>query len=397
MRIGINATSLNDRPSGAKQRFLGLYGALFRAHPDNEYLIYEPADCRVGAWFADLPNVRGIATPLPSTARWQRLLRGFGFWRRRLANDRLDLFEALHLPLIRAPDCPTLLTVHDARPVLPDVPLVRRTLYRHVLRRALRDADHVITVSDTMRGELIGIEPSARIATIYNGIDPRPAAASPAGPTELPAHFVLAVGHFEVRKNYAALLTAMTLLPAGHSELCLVIIGRDGGTLAETAALIDRLGLRSRVQLLTDVEDAALATLYRAAQMLVFPSTYEGFGIPVLEAMAAGCPLALSDLPVFRELTNDQADYFDPRDPSTIAATIDGLLGSTSRRDAQRDFGRRRIADFAFATLAEQLDGIHRRLTLLAQALGSEANLSSAPRTGRLPRLTPHRRVQRKG
>ena len=60
-RIGINATSLNDRPSGARQRFVGLYGALFRTNPDIDYIIYEPSDCRVAGWFADLPNVRGFA------------------------------------------------------------------------------------------------------------------------------------------------------------------------------------------------------------------------------------------------------------------------------------------------------------------------------------------------
>lgn len=398
MRIGINATSLNDRPSGAKQRFIGLYGALFRANPDNEYVIYEPRDCRVARWFADCLNVRGVATPLPSNGRWRRFVGGLSYWRHQLPHDRLDLFEALHLPLIRAPDCPTLLTVHDARPVLPEVPLIRRTLYRQVLSRALRNADQVITVSNVMQAELLGIEPSARITTIYNGIDARRVAAQPvsrSGHTpHVPAHYLLTVGHFEARKNYPALLAAMALLRATHPELGLAIVGKDGGTLAEAAALVDQLGLESSVRLLTEVDDAALARLYDDARMLVFPSTYEGFGIPLLEAMAAACPLALSDLPVFRELSEGQASYFDPHDPAAIAATISALLAAPARQDKQRAYGRRRIKDFAFATLAEQLNGLHRRLTTASRDEEPRSVSFTAPDTADLSLLTPDRSAE---
>ena len=361
MRIGINATSFPDRPSGARQRLVGLYGALFRARPDNDYLIYEPRDCRVASWFDGLANVRGIVTPMAADDRRQRLLAGVGYWRRRLADDRLDLFEALHLPLIRAPHCPTLLTVHDARPVSRDVHSARRLLNRAVLKWSLRNADLVVTVSDTMRHELQRIEPAATIATLFNGIDPAPfeqASAASAMPG-LPADFLLAVGHFEPRKNYQHLLEAMALLGRSHPDMGLVIVGKDGGSLDVTREAIDRLGLGERVTLLNAVDDAQLAQLYRTARMLVFSSTYEGFGIPILEAMAAGCPLCLSDIPVFRELTEDQGVYFNPLDPAAMAEVIAGLLGRTRRQATLVAYGRRRIADFSFTHLARQLNELH--------------------------------------
>ena len=369
-RIGINATPLNHRASGARQRFEGLYGALFRLRPDQEFLIYEPSDCRISDWFADFPNVRGIRTPLPSGSRWKRWATGLSYWRGQLAGDRLDLFEALHLPLIRAPACPTILTVHDARPVLAGVPLLQRTLYRRVLRQALRDADAVVTVSDAMKRELAAIEPRAKLTTIYNGIDSS-AFRSPAhrATSKDRANFILAVGHFEPRKNYRALVAAMTHLRTTGPDLHLQIVGHDGGLLEETRAQVEALGLGDRVTLRTDVDDAALHHLYRSARALVFPSLYEGFGIPLLEAMAAGLPMAVSDLAVFRELTEDQAAYFPPHDPAAIARVIGDLLGSPERQQAMIAYGFGRVGDFSFDVVARQLDALHRQVRL-AKPLG---------------------------
>ena len=364
-RIGINATSLNDRPSGARHRFVGLYGALFRANPNHDYWIYEPRDCRVASWFGGLANVRGIATPLLSHSRWQRALAGLFFWPPRLAEDRLDLFEALHLPLVRAPECPTLLTIHDARPVLPEVPAARRLLYRHVLRSALRRADQVITVSNAMRAELLAIEPSARIVTIYNGLDPAPyrrVMTSTIHPFGQPRDYLLAVGHFEPRKNYARLIAAFAMQREAYPSLGLVIVGKDGGTFENAVSLVERSKLGAHVRLLHDVDDEGLVGLYCGAKMVVFPSTSEGFGIPLLEAMAAGCPLAVSGLPVFRELTQDRGRYFDPFDPASISSAVGGLLESPDSQRQLADYGARRVKDFGFDKLASQLEAVHDRL-----------------------------------
>lgn len=363
MKVGINATSLNNRASGARQRFVGLYGELFRANPDVQYLIYEPQDSRVASWFAGLNNVRGVVTPLPSDARWGRFARGLGYWRAQLKRDRLSLFEMLHLPLVRAPECPTILTVHDARPILRDVPAPVRALNRRILGRAVNEADHVVTVSNAMKKELLALAPSARITVIYNGVDPAPfRSLSPSRPVLLEDRFLLTVGHFERRKNYANLVTAMGHLRHRFPDLQLVIVGRDGGTLAETRAQVAHLGLETVTRLLHHVDDGSLASLYDKAVMLVFPSTYEGFGIPILEAMAAGIPMALSDLPVFRELTQDRAAYFDPHDPVRMAETLAGLLNSAERRDEQRCFGTARIEDFYFPALAAELSSLHKKL-----------------------------------
>ena len=365
MRIGINATSLSARPSGARQRFEGVYGALFRANPENEYLIYEPRDCKVAAWFPDCPNIRGIPTTMSSAGRWSRLLGGLTHLRRRLAADRLDLFEALHLPVTRSPSCPTITTIHDIRGGSDQAPPLQRQFYRRMLRHALRSS-HVITVSNSMKRSLLAVEPAAHITTIYNGIDPARFAAGPGEAFLMTGDFLLAVGHFELRKNYDMLVRAMALLAVDVDVPRLVIVGKDGGSLDTTRALIASLGLAGKVDLLLDVDDARLAALYRAARLLVFPSKYEGFGIPVLEAMASQLPMALSDLPVFRELTEDRADYFDPADPAAMARSIKALLTSPQRQVEQLAYGHARIAQFEFHALAAQLDALHRETVSVA-------------------------------
>ena len=368
MRIGINATSLTERPSGAKQRFYGIYGALFRSQPQNSYLIYEPRDSRVADWFVDLPNVSRVATPLSGDDRWQRLVRGATYWNRRLRSDRLDLFETLHLPAVLAPGCPTVMTVHDIRAGGAGEPLVARTLYRAMLRRSLRRVDAVVTVSNAMRAELAAVAPRLSITTIYNGVDPAPfeaaagTGAAIARSLGLPSVFLLAVGHFEPRKNYGPLTEAMAVLKETHPGVALAIVGKDGGNLAETRGAVGRLGLGDTVHLLHDIDDGQLAGLYDAARIMVFPSTYEGFGIPLVEAMAAGCPTCVSNIPVFRELARGGAAYFPPLDPPAIARTIGALLDDPRRRREIAGQGRQRVADFGFDRLAADLDRLHRRL-----------------------------------
>jgi glycosyltransferase involved in cell wall biosynthesis len=366
MRVGLNATCFNERPSGAKQRFTGIYGALVERCRDVEFVIYEPRDCRVGEWFAGAPNVSVRRTPLPSSGRFRRAFGGLAYWRWALSCDRLDLFETFHLPLVKAPDCPTILTVHDARPVRREVPLVKRLLYGRVLRQALRRADHVITVSETMKREIAAIEPSAAVITIYNGIDPKPFAAADGNAEamrarhRLPAEFILAVGHLEGRKNYVRLIQAVAELRATGRAISLVIVGNDGGARTEVRAETARLGLADQVTILEGVSDQELQSLYASCTLVAFPSFYEGFGIPVLEAMAARRPLVLSDTPVFRELTEDRGAYFPPDDSGAIAAAIAAILDSPRRQQELVTYGVERIRAFEFARLAGQVEQLYR-------------------------------------
>lgn len=369
MKVGLNATCLNDRPSGARQRFVGIYRALVERLPDTEFLVYEPRDCRVADWFAGAANVTARRTQLPSEGRLSRLVKGVGYWRRTLGEDGLQLFEGFHLPLVTAPTGRTLLTVHDLRGLYPPSRRAERALFAGVLWHSLARADHVITVSHAMRKELEAFFPKARVSVLYNGIDVEAFRATPDGTEamvraelDLPGPFLLSVGHFEPRKNYLTLLDAVARLKVRGEAIRLVIVGNDSGTRRDVEERAAALGLSEQVRLLSGLRDETLRALYRLATLFVFPSSYEGFGIPVLEAMAAGCPMVLSDLPVFRELTQDQGRYFPAADPEALASAISHALGSSSDRQRLVDYGLRRIQDFRFENLAGQLAELYRAL-----------------------------------
>lgn len=368
MRIGLNATCFNDRPSGATQRFRGIYGALIRRCPSIEFVLFEPADCRVADWFGELPNLSVRRTPIPATGRLSRAMAGLRYWRSAASKERLDIFENFSLPLVELAGCASMMTVHDIREGRPGVSPLRRKIYARVLRRALDRSERVITVSETMRQEILAFHPSARVSTVYNGIDPTALETCLAKMLEtrrkfsLPENFILSVGHLEARKNYPTLIDAVGKLRTEGRDIKLVIVGNPGvresqeGLIAEQ---ISRLGLSSEVTLLSNVTADELAAIYGLCRMVVFPSLYEGFGIPLIEAMAARRPIVLSDTPVFRELTEGRGIYFQPHDSDALASEVGRILSSAAAQDAVVAYGTARVSDFEFETLAAQVEQIY--------------------------------------
>lgn len=358
MRVGLNATCFDDRPSGANQRFRELYGALIRATPDVEYLLYEPADHRIGEWFADCANVTVRRTPVPGSGRVARLAAGLRYWRRALRDDRLDLFEVFSLPLVRAP-CPTLLTIHDLRPLRADRPLAERLVGSHVLRHGFAHATRVIAVSRAIADEIAAFRPGTPVDVLHNGVDPaRFGVASGAAPS---GRFMLAVGHVEARKNLATLVRAVAVLRAQGRERPLRIVGNDGGAAPAIRRLIAELGVGDLVRIVHDADDATVHALYAACALVVVPSAYEGFGIAVIEAMASLRPVVTSDIAVFRELSEGQGRDFPLYDPYAAAAAIERVWSDPGEAARLVAYGDRRVGDFAFPTLAARLAALHRR------------------------------------
>ncbi len=266
------------------------------------------------------------------------------------------------MPLVRSPGGKTIMTIHDVRGLREDNGVISRAAFKAVLRKSLQNADHVITVSDAMKQEILDFYPAANISVIYNGLDA--SAFSQINEKQLtefknnhvlPDNFVLAVGHFEPRKNYHRLISAIALLKQRGLDVPLVIIGNDSGEGAALVKQIKTLGLNGQVALLTGLSDQEVRCAYLLSNLFVFPSTYEGFGIPVLEAMAAGCPMVLSDLPVFREITEDRGVYFPPDDVAAIAAAIEVGLTSTDYREHGVQYGYQRLNDFSFDRLADRI------------------------------------------
>lgn len=165
----------------------------------------------------------------------------------------------------------------------------------------------------------------------------------------LPERYLLHVGNRAEHKNVDLLLRVFAELAQRDPDLHLVM---SGAGLPDEPEKIAALGIEGRTHVLK-VSDAQLPGLYRGAQAFVFPSRYEGFGLPPLEAMAAGCPVLVSDTPALLEVVGDAADVFAPDDVDGAAALVERLLGDPAHAAARRAEGRRRAGEFSWRRTAQ--------------------------------------------
>ena len=346
---------------------MGIYTEIFKRMREDEFVIYEPSDCSISRWFNDFENVSYRQTGLSSQSRFQKALRGLRYWAKTLKDERLDIFEGFHLPAVKSPSGQTLLTIHDIRPLMEDRGWKERTLYINALKRSLELSDHVITVSQSMRTQFLEHYPDAEISVIYNGIDIEPYNSITHQDLclarekfDLPEEFLLAVGHFEKRKNYIRLIEALARLHERGRKAYLV--GNDSNDLITVKQKIDVLGLSGHVTIFSGLTDHMVRCIYKLCTLFVFPSAYEGFGIPILEAMAAERPMVISDIPVFQEITQGQSTYFDQDNPESISNAIDEVLMSTEERERLVQYGNERVHDFNFKNLAIDLEKLYKSL-----------------------------------
>ncbi len=261
-----------------------------------------------------------------------------------------------------ASPCPAIVFVHDVALLrMPELfTLRKRVLMTPLLRQSVAVAPLVATVSEASRRELIeclGVEP-ARIVVLPGAAHPscRPLAAEETAPV-LARHglrrpYVLTVGTLEPRKNLPTLLEAWDRLGAPAEGLELVVVGGRGWRDAELVnALAERRPL-GRVRWLGYVSEPDLVALYAAARLFVYPSRHEGFGLPVLEAMACGAPVVASDVAALREVAGDAATFAPPGDAGALAAAMAGVLAGPN---GARGAGLARARAFSWARTAEIL------------------------------------------
>ncbi|HEY4593668.1 MAG TPA: glycosyltransferase family 1 protein [Thermoanaerobaculia bacterium] len=196
-------------------------------------------------------------------------------------------------------------------------------------------------------------------------------ASSPAGESEeiaVPGRYVLHVGERCRYKNFQAFLVAFAGLASTFPDLHLVCASPKGFDRSELD-LIQRLGLADRCVSLS-VNDAQLTFLYRNAALLILPSLYEGFGLPILEAFACDCPVALSDTSCLPEIAGDAALYFDPSDVTSIEKALRKLLSDHALRQVLIHRGRERLQRFSWATTAERTAAVYRKCLADGSRLG---------------------------
>jgi glycosyltransferase involved in cell wall biosynthesis len=272
----------------------------------------------------------------------------------RRLRPQLGHFNYVVPPLYRGP---AVVTVHDlsfeSEPGL--MGQRDRFMFRTFVPRSVRRADRVLVVSERTKRDLVeryGISEHKIIVT-PNGVEP---IFHPNGSTPDVPPYVLFVGGIQPRKDP---LTAIEALALADGDLRLVIVGDEKRGGDEVRSAVRRLGLERRVEFIGYVEHESLASLYRGAACLVFPSRYEGFGLPVLEAMASGTPVVATTAGAVPEVAGDAAILVAPGDPTALA---DGVREALAKREQLVAAGLERARQFTWAETARRTLAVYREL-----------------------------------
>lgn len=273
---------------------------------------------------------------------------------------------------------PRIVTVHDlAFLVCPErAPEPLRRYLSAVVPAQVAAASRIVAVSEATRSDLIdrlGTDPE-KIAVVPNGVEERFFTAAPLDDETrrqfgLPAEYLLTVATLEPRKNHLTLFAALEEL-GSRVDLPLVVAGRPGWEFAPILQAAERLQQRGRVILLDYVPDEVLPGLFAGAAAVIYPSWYEGFGLPVLEALAAGVPVVASDVTALREVAGEAALFAPPSSAEALAEAIERSLDEEQRSEVFRRQRRERARRYSWDDAGRKL------ATVLAEAAEREVHLA---------------------
>ena len=257
-----------------------------------------------------------------------------------------------------------IVTIHDLKPLLFNTGRYSRPLIERLYVQDRRTViDHVVTVSTASSTDiqrLLGY-PSDRVTVVYPGVDPQqfhPAESAIAG--DVP--YVFAVAAADPTKNIETLIQAFSRLPSSLREQHKLVIAGDVRRRPELVQWVTKLGITPHTVFAGIVSDDQLIKLYQQAAVFVFPSRYEGFGLPVLEAMACGCPVISSNAASLPEVVGPAGLLRDPSDVDGFTADMALLLGDASRRAIMRERGLAQAAQFSWERTARELVTLYERV-----------------------------------
>jgi alpha-1,3-rhamnosyl/mannosyltransferase len=365
-RVGLGATALLTPLTGVGQYVLHLAHELQSLLPEPPWLFYG------GHWSREVREADTAVAPGAAT-RLRRAIPGTYTIARAIQQQRFSAGARAHgLALYHEPnylafrfDGPTVVTVHDLSWIRhPEThPADRVRIMNSALPRVLERARHVIVDSEFTRAEVgshYGV-PRARLSVVPLGVSQafRPLTTQECAPA-LAARgleygsYVLALGTLEPRKNLAAVLTAYARLDAGtRRRHPLAVAGMEGWKMDQLAAPLRELVQGGDVRLLGYVPQAELPALYSGARLFVYPSLYEGFGLPPLEAMACGTPVIVSNRSSLPEVVGDAGEAVDPLDGDELLARLQALLEDDALRARHSAAGVARARAFTWRRCAE--------------------------------------------
>lgn len=357
LRIGVNALYLIPGGVGGTEIYLrSLLRALGDVDPENRYIVYTNRETD-GSLIPDAANFAMSPQPIHARNRPARIGWEQSGLPRRVARDRIDvLFNPGFTCPILAP-CPNVTVFHDLQHKRHPEHFRRLDLpfWRMLLYGAARRSAELIAVSEETRCDLLRYYPlrEDRITVVPHGVDERFFEIGRQRGERLPEPFLLCVSTLHPHKNLARLVRAFEAFRAQNPRYRLVIAGLRGFYTEELERLIAALKLEDAVRLTGWIPREDLYQLFLEATAFLYPSTFEGFGMPVLEALAAGIPAACSKIEPLRSIAGEAALQFAPEDEGAIADAMRRLTCDEALREELKVKGPQRAALFSWRTAAQ--------------------------------------------
>jgi glycosyltransferase involved in cell wall biosynthesis len=361
MRIGIDARPLREpQTSGIPMYVRSLLSHLLKIDQENEYILYAHKDFELPFNFKNVEKKTGALTRYGSV--WMQM--ELPFW---LKRDKIDVFWGTQhiLPLMVSRDIKTVLTIHDLiHYVFPKTmkPL-NFVINKLIIPSSVRRADFLVAISNWTLSDVFKylqpIEKRSKVVHLAIGKQFKPQNINISRKIVkdkfgIDFPYILSVGTFEPRKNIGGLFNAFSSI-ADKIPHHLVVVGQKGWKNKKSLEEITLSQYHDRVHLIGYVDDEFIPYIYSAADVFVFPSFYEGFGLPPLEAMACGVAVITSNVSSLPEVVGDAAVLTNPRDPAAIGLEIIKILQDLKLRESLIKKGQMQISKFSWEKTAKEM------------------------------------------
>lgn len=362
MRIGFDAKRAFHNFTGLGNYSRTLIKGLDNYYPSNQYLLYSPPlkSERPLKWFNSLNRSKLVVPAKLPSKLFPALWRSFGITSL-LEFDRVDLYHGLSHELPRGIEKLSLkkvVTIHDLIYLkFPNLfPFIDRNVYHQKFRHSTKIADRVVAISEQTKRDLIKEFnlPEKKIEVVYQSCSsmyytaPRKLEMdSVKAKYSLPERYILYVGSLEERKNLLNLIEGFHEFSKSNSDVNLLFVGRGGSYREKMLARVTELKLRKRLYFIDNADSLDLPPLYKMATAFVYPSIYEGFGIPIIESLFMGTPVITTMGGCFEEAGGPHSHYVDTQSPHEIAIAFQTIVSNQKKREEMSLEGLKYVARFS--------------------------------------------------
>ena len=375
MRIGFDGKRAVQNFTGLGNYSRYIVDILCQFGPENEYVLYAPKKRENKRLDKLTKQYQQLQLSYPTTSSWKKFSSLWRVWgvTRQLEKEKIDIFHGLsnELPLnIHQSEVKSIVTIHDL--IFLRYPQyyhsIDRKIYTYKFRKACENADKIIAISECTKRDIIEFFriPADKIEVVYQGCDPsfiHPVAEEKKREVrakyQLPDHYILNVGSIEERKNALSAVQALMMLP---EQIHLVIVGRHTEYTDKVEHFIKENKLEERVHIISNVPFDDLPAFYQLAEIFVYPSRFEGFGIPIIEALYSGIPVVAATGSCLEEAGGPDSIYVHPDDIKGMADAFKQIYTDPERKKNMIEKGHSFAKRFSEEKQAEEILNMDKKL-----------------------------------